>query len=64
MYISLKDSIAKGFRKWADTHQPGDEKCGRGGGSAALVIPAPDDAPLIYPEQPHRPWLVPGAGRL
>jgi hypothetical protein len=22
MYISLKDSCAKGFKKWADAHQP------------------------------------------
>jgi len=22
MYISLKDSCANGFRKWADAHQP------------------------------------------
>ena len=22
MYISLKDSCAKGFRRWADAHQP------------------------------------------
>jgi hypothetical protein len=62
MYIYLKDSRAKGFRKWADTHQP-DGKGGRDG-SAAVVIPALDDAVLTPPEQPHRPWLVPGAGRL
>jgi hypothetical protein len=64
MYISLKDSRAKGFRNWADTHHPDDGKGGRDDGSAAVVIPAPDDAVLTHPERPHRPWLVPGAGRL
>ena len=63
MYISLNDSRTKGFRKWADTHQPQqDGKAGSDDGSAAVVVPVPDDA--VPTEQPHRPWLVPGAGRL
>ena len=66
MYISLADSRAKGFKKWADIHQP--EKLGgaRAGASEAAVISALDlDQGLMTPtEQPHRPWLVPGAGRL
>jgi len=42
MYISLADSRAKGFVKWADTHQPerlGDARAGAGEGG---VIAAPD----------------------
>ncbi len=66
MYISLEDSRANGFRKWADAHQPerlGDARIGAGEGG---VIAAPDLAQGVTTpaEQPHRPWLVPGAGTL
>jgi hypothetical protein len=42
MYVSLADSRAKGFKKWADVHQP--EKLGgaRAGASEGGVIAAPD----------------------
>ena len=66
MYVSLADSRAKGFKKWADVHQP--EKLGgaRAGAGEGGVIAAPDLAQGVTTpaEQPHRPWLVPGAGRL
>jgi hypothetical protein len=66
MYVSLADSRAKGFKKWADVHQP--EKLGgaRAGAGEGGVIVAPDlDQGMTTPaEQPHRPWLVPGAGTL
>jgi hypothetical protein len=58
MYISLADSRAKGFVKWADTHQPerlGDARAGAGEGG---VIEAPDLAQGVTTtpaEQPHRP---------
>ncbi len=58
MYISLADSRAKGFVKWADTHQPerlGDARAGAGEGG---VIAAPDLAQGVTTtpaEQPHRP---------
>jgi hypothetical protein len=66
MYISLADSRAKGFMKWSHAHQPerlGDARTGAGEGG---VIAAPDLAEEVMTpaEQPHRPWLVPGAGRL
>jgi hypothetical protein len=66
MYISLEDSRAKGFKKWADAHQPvrlGDARIGAGEGG---VIAAPDLAQGVTTpaEQPHRPWLVLGAGTL
>jgi hypothetical protein len=66
MYISLAYSRAKGFKKWADIHQP--EKLGgaRAGADEGSVIAAPDlDQEVTAPaEQPHRPWLVPGWGTL
>jgi hypothetical protein len=64
MYISLADSRAKGFKKWADIHQP--EKLGgaRAGADEGSVIAAPDLDQEVTAEQPYRPWLVPGAGTL
>jgi len=61
MYISLADSRATGFMKWVDARQqePGDARTGAGEGG---VITAPDLAQRVT--TPHRPWLVPGAGRL
>jgi hypothetical protein len=34
MYISLKDSCAKGFRRWADAHQPEIKNDPRASGAA------------------------------
>ena len=49
MYISLADSRAKGFKKWADIHQL--EKLGgaRAGASEGGVIAAPDLAQGVTP---------------
>ena len=66
MYISLADSRANGFMKWADAYQ--SEKLGdvRGGAGEGSVIEtrALAQAAMMPAEQPHRPWLVPGPGRL
>ena len=53
-----------GFRKWSEAHGP--KIVVRAVAGEAAVISAPDlDQGLMTPtEQPHRPWLVPGAGRL
>jgi hypothetical protein len=66
MYISLKDSCAKGFRRWADAHQPEIKNDLRASGGSRLVGASPDqDSPVMTSlEQPHRPWIVPGAGTL
>jgi hypothetical protein len=65
MYISLEDSRAKGFMKWADAHP---ERLGEASTVAGedAVISAPDlaEAVMTPAEQPHRPWLVPGSGTL
>ena len=65
MYISLEDSRAKGFMKWADAHPEGLGAARAVAGEGA-VISAPDlaEAVMTPAEQPHRPWLVPGAGTL
>jgi len=53
-----------GFRKWSEAHDP--KIAVRAVAVEAAVISALDlDQGLMTPaEQPHRPWLVPGAGTL
>ena len=66
MYISLADSLTKGFRKWADAHQP-DSKIDDHAREGEVVNTADldvDGAVLTPRERAHRPWLVPGEGRL
>ena len=54
-----------GFRKWSEAHDPKIVGA-RVAAAAAAVMPAPDlDQWVMTPEeQPHQPWLVPGAGTL
>jgi hypothetical protein len=65
MYISLEDSRTKGFMKWCDAHP---ERLGgaRTVAGEVAVMAAPDlaQAVMTSAEQPHSPWLVPGAGTL
>ena len=65
MYISPRDSCAKGFKKWPDAHQPEINKDVRASESYGVVAtdPDPDDRVMTSSERPHRPWLVPGVGR-
>ena len=62
MYISLMNSLSSGFRKWSDTHQPDHDNDKAGGGTPIPITDQPVDDPVTTPEQPHQPWLVPGAG--
>jgi hypothetical protein len=63
MYISLANSRSNGFKKWSDTHSPGSNDDDQPGGATpiAIAVPPMNDAEETQ-EQPHRPWLVPGAG--
>jgi hypothetical protein len=59
MAISINSKMS-GFQKWAEIHQP--EKINKtrtraNDGAIAEGTKTPD-------LQPHRPWLVPGIGRL
>ena len=54
MYISLKDSREKGFRKWSDAH-PAVSNENPGNPAIAAVLAKP-------PEVRRAPWLVPGVG--
>ena len=65
MYISLAESLAKGFKRWSDAHQPCDND--NEGEVARLDALASTDLGIEYavmtpPEAPHAPWLVPGVG--
>jgi hypothetical protein len=63
MYISLEDSRTKGFMKWYDAHP---ERLGEPIAGEVAAVAASDLAKSVMTpaEQPHRPWLVPGAGTL
>jgi hypothetical protein len=64
MGISM-NSRTSGFRKWSEAHDPKIAGAHAAAGEAA-VISAPElDQGATTPEgQPHRPWLIPGAGTL
>jgi hypothetical protein len=66
MYISPRGSCAKGVKKWSDAHQPEINKdvCAGEGYGVFAIDPDLDNRVMTSPERPHRPWLVPGAGRL
>ena len=56
MYVSLADIRAKGFKKWADVHQPEKLGSAHAGAGEGGVIAAPDLAGVMMSaEQSHRP---------
>jgi hypothetical protein len=64
MEISI-NSRTGGFRKWADAHDPRITATPTVADDAAVISATDPDQPVTATEeQPHRPWLVPGAGRL
>jgi hypothetical protein len=65
MGISLAESRSNSFRKCSIAHPPGSNNDGQPGGDTPIALTATDlDDPIMAPpEQPHRPWLVPGVGR-
>ena len=63
VYISLEDSCANGFRKWADAHQPEIKNDFRASGSR-LVSASPDqDSPVLTSlERPQSSMARAGRG--
>jgi hypothetical protein len=64
MYISLRESCAKGFNKWADAHQPEIKLDLCANGRNGLAAADHDNLAMTSLERPHGPWLVPGVGTL
>ena len=64
MTISLDASGADGFKKWSIAHPPSSNDDDDPPGGATPIVPALDEPIMAPPEQPHRPWLVPGWGTL
>jgi hypothetical protein len=62
MYISLANSQANGFKKWCDAHQPSNDDDNPGGATPTAITEPPRDDCDVIQEQPHYPWIVPGAG--
>jgi hypothetical protein len=62
MYISLANSREDGFKKWWDAHQPGNDDDTPGGATPIAITEPPCDDCDVIQEQPHYPWIVPGAG--
>jgi hypothetical protein len=61
MGISI-NSPTSGFRKWSEAHDP--KVAGARAVAAVIAVPDLDQGMMTPDEQPHRPWLVPGAGTL
>jgi hypothetical protein len=66
MYVSLADGCTKGFGTSSDACAPEIDRDVRADESDGEVASNPDrdNRVMTSPERPHRPWLVPGAGRL
>jgi hypothetical protein len=54
------------LRNGSGAHQPEINKDVRAGEGDEMLATEPDidNGVMTSPERPHRPWLVPGAGRL
>jgi hypothetical protein len=66
MGISMNPPKMSGFRKWAEIHEPTKiDKAPTGADQGGVIAVADGYQGARTPDQqPHRPWLVPGAGRL
>jgi hypothetical protein len=66
MYISLKDSCSKGFKKWSDAHQRKIKKDVLADGGDEVVADGAglDNRSMMSPKRPHQTPLVPGPGTL
>jgi hypothetical protein len=64
MFISLETSRTSGFLKWCDSHKPAsnDDDAPGGGKPIAVRPPVLDQTMIVPPEQPYRPWQMPGVG--
>jgi hypothetical protein len=65
MALSMNSSRS-GFRKWSEAQELKRRDEARAEAGEVAIIPAlgVNQAVMRPGEQPHRPWLVPGAGKI
>ena len=59
---AMATEFVRGFKKWWDAHQPGNDDDTPGGATPIAITEPPCDDCDVIQEQPHYPWVVPGAG--
>ena len=63
MSISI-NSRTSGFRKWAEDHQQNNDARTGAIEGRAIAVADPGEGGKTSDQQRHRPWLVPGIGKL
>lgn len=64
MALPINSKIS-GFEKWAELHQPEKiDKARTAANEGAIAATDGAQGTTTPDQQPHRPWLVPGTGRL
>ena len=63
MSISINSKMS-GFRKWAEAHPQNNDGSIGATGDSDTTVSDPDACGKTADQPPHRPWLVPGIGKL
>jgi hypothetical protein len=63
MTISINSRIS-GFRKWAEAHPQNHDARAGAIENHVITVADSDEGGKTSDQQPHRPWLVPGIGKL
>jgi len=63
MAMSINSSTS-GFRKWSEAQELKRVDEARAGVDDVIATPDVDLGVMTQDEKPHRPWLVPGKGKL
>jgi hypothetical protein len=65
MALSM-NSNTSAFREWSEAQElkRRGEARAKAGEGAIILAPGVNQAVMTPGEQPHRPWLVPGAGKI
>jgi hypothetical protein len=63
MAMSINSSTS-GFRKWSEALELKRVDEARAGVDDVIATPDVDERVMTQDEKPHRPWLMPGEGKL
>ena len=63
MAMSINSSTS-GFRKWSEAQELKRVDEARAGVDDVIATPDVDQGVMTQDEKPHRPWLMPGEGKL